>query len=432
MIGALLAILMFFVLVALVRATSVTGRDEKLMRLMIAGYLARLIVQAFSRDLSLFSHGGGGDYMVYELWALEINRFWGFAGVQYVTADDIPLIGPTSLPPNLFALVIALNGGEPTPLGCTAIVAVMGCLTCLNLYRLAVDLGADPRRALTLAGVLLFSPAFLLYTSDMYKDGLVLFVTTGAVSSSIRLARRFSVGELISGALFLLALWHIRFYLVFVAAAPLVVGLTGVKSRSVVRPLFAMLLLGAAFATTLAATDVVDTVSQRADAAFEKGTNKATREINASGGSGVSFDDGGNAWGAMGPKLAYTILSPFPWAGGSVGFHIGKIDTLLWYFILWRSWIAAKRLWREDRATLLMFLAFIIPILIMYATSFSNVGLMLRQRLSVVMVAAVLAMQSWPKRATAPAGERRLTLDRSVPRRPPGLVPASAVRVGPR
>ena len=84
---------------------------------------------------------------------------------------------------------------------------------------------------------------------------------------------------------------------------------------------------------------------------------------------------------------------------GSVGFNIGKLDAFLWYYLMFRAWKAAKIMWREDRTGLLMLMTFIVPTTFMYATSFANVGLSLRQRLIVVMVTAILAIRSWPAKA---------------------------------
>jgi hypothetical protein len=339
-------------------------------------------------------------------------RLWSFSGLEYVSGDDMDGLGETSLPPNLFALVFTLNGGDTTTFGCTAIIAAMACLTCLNLYLLGVELGAEQRPAMLLMATQLFSPAFLLYSSDMFKDGIVLFFATGAVASAIRLARRLSVTQLVVGALFLWALWYVRFYLVFLVSSTLLVGLAGFRSRSAARPVIAALLLAAAFVIVLTTTDAVDSVTETANATFAKGTGANVLESNASSGSGVVFDDGGSPWGAIGPKLAYMIFSPFPWAGGSLGFQIGKLDTFVWYFILWRGLKAARPMWRRDRVGLLMLLTFIGPMTVAYATTFANVGLSLRQRMVIVMMTSVLAMQSWPRRLLPATTSRAVALRR--------------------
>src|SRR5262249_16691103 len=131
------------------------------------GYLVRLTLQTFVRNLPLFSHGVGGDHETYEKWAKAIVLIWEHSGFEYITETQPWQLGQTSLPSNVFALIFWANG-EPTRLGCTAVVAFAACLTCFNLHELALELGADSKSALRVLVLTLFGPAFLMYTSDTY------------------------------------------------------------------------------------------------------------------------------------------------------------------------------------------------------------------------------------------------------------------------
>jgi hypothetical protein len=42
-----------------------------------------------------------------------------------------------------------------------------------------------------------------------------------------------------------------------------------------------------------------------------------------------------------------------------------------------------------------MFVSFLVPTTVMYATIMTNIGLIVRERMAIVMVASVLAMLSW-------------------------------------
>ena len=281
-------------------------------------------------------------------------------------------------------------------MGCTALVAFCAALTCLNLYRLAVELGADDGMAFRVAAIVLFSPAFLFYTSDMYKDGLVLLLISGALGSAFRLVRRLSVLHVVLGALSLLGLWYVRFYLVFVTIVPLLVGLSGLGSKSVARPMFAAVLGALAFLVIETTTGFFGEMTETGNSAFALATSEAALEGNAAAGSGVSFGDGGAAFGSLGPKILYTLFAPFPWQSGSIGLQLGKIEVLLWYYLLYRAWKSGRRLWREEPVLLLMFLSFLLPSTIMYATIMTNIGLIVRERMAIVMIGSVLATLSWP------------------------------------
>ncbi|HEU4404289.1 MAG TPA: hypothetical protein VFS43_03220 [Polyangiaceae bacterium] len=417
MFGLLLALAGPFVLALVVRAGQ--PRDARgappVLAVLLAAYGLRMLLQSFVRDLPIFSYGTGGDWYGYELLASTIARMWEFSSIRYMSANDLPLMGPTSLPPNVFALVIYLNG-EKTRAGCVAVIALVSCLTAYNLYRLSVEMGADPKPAFWLMVAMLFSPNFLYVTCDLFKDGLVVFFTVAALGSSFRLARRFSLLHLAIGLVSIFLLRQVRFYLVFLTAAPLLVGLLGLRSKSAWRPIIAAAAVAAAAVAVSSASTVFEELGTEADQTFTFATQADVRAFNARGGSGVTFDDGGSPFGALGPKILYTLFSPFPWQGGSLAMQIGKIDAVLFYYILYRAWLAARRLWREDRRTLVMFLTFLVPVTVAYATTMANVGLILRQRIPLVFVAAWLASLSWvPGAARARAAELLPGLARARP-----------------
>jgi hypothetical protein len=242
--------------------------------------------------------------------------------------------------------------------------------------------------------LLYFSPGFLYYTTGTHKEAFVVVCTIGAVSASIRLTQRLSWPQALMGAFWLLGLWRVRYYLVFVAMLPLVVSFIISRASIAVR---ALALFGAlaALAVVSTSTSFTDDLSDRATRAYDVGTSAGSREWNALGGSGVQFDDNGKAWGALGPKLAYTLFSPFPWTGGSVGLQLGKIDTMLWYYLVYLAIKSGRRLWTEDRVLLLSMLAFLVPTTLLYASTMANIGLIFRQRFPVVLLTACLSARAF-------------------------------------
>jgi hypothetical protein len=401
--GLFLAAACPFVIALVVRAGQARGGRgaPPVLTVLLAAYGLRLLLQSFVRDLPIFSYGTGGDWYGYELLGSTIARIWEFSSIHYISGSELPMMGATSLPPNVFALVIYLNG-EKTRAGCVAVIALVSCLTAYNIYRLSVEMGADPKAAFWLMSALLFSPNYVYVTCDLFKDGLVVFFTVAALGSSFRLARRFSLLHLGIGLVSIFLLRQVRFYLVFLTAAPLLVGLLGLRSQSAWRPLIAAAGAAAVAVAVASASTVFEELGTEADQTFAVATHADVRAFNARGGSGVTFDDGGNPFGALAPKVLYTLFSPFPWQGGSIAMQVGKIDAALFYYMLYRAWLAVRRLWREDRRTLIMFLTFLIPITIAYATTMANVGLILRQRIPVVFVVAWLAALSWAP-SSAPA-----------------------------
>src|ERR1700733_6088337 len=142
MIGPLFAVFFGALLVAIIRVSD-RKPPSGMLQVILGGYLLRLVLQTFIRDVKFFSHEAGGDCSGYELMAIEIARYWRMTGFGFLTQDDLPMVGAASLPPNLAAGTIYLKDGEATRLGCTALIAIAAGLTCYNLYHLAIELGAD-------------------------------------------------------------------------------------------------------------------------------------------------------------------------------------------------------------------------------------------------------------------------------------------------
>lgn len=419
-VGPLLAVLCAAILWGVLVRSGQTREKSAFPAIIMGGYALRLCIQFVIRDLRLFSHvgheGGGGDAVNYEEYAKLIARVWEANGVHYISAEDGFNVGATSLPQNLFAYIIYVNGGEATRLGCTAVIALAAGLTALNIYLLAVTFGAETKNALLVASIFYLQPAFLFYTSDLYKDGLVLCIAFGALGSALRLSFRISLTHIVICIASLFALWYVRFYLIFVTIAPLLVGIAGLGSKKLSRPLVAAIVIGVTGLALAAFTDILQIATERAAETFAQATSTNSIMGNAKGatGSGVIFDDGGSPYGALPAKLAYTLVSPFPWAGGSLGFQLGKLDGFLWYFILYRA-IRATR--HADRRLVLMLATFIIPCTLMYAMTMANVGLIVRQRLVIVAATSILAALYSPKKV-----EKRAM--QATGRRPPRRLPS--------
>ncbi|HMI89346.1 MAG TPA: hypothetical protein VK550_34960 [Polyangiaceae bacterium] len=411
MIGILLALLFGVTLMAIVRMAD-RPNGLSMMGVIMSGYVLRLILQNFVRDIEFFNHRAGGDCQGYEQTGIEIARLWHFVGVNFMTNDELPGLGPTVLPQNLFAGIIYLNAGDATRLGCTALVAFAAGITCFNLYHLALQHGADPSVARWTMALFYLGPTYLHYTSDMFKDGLVACFTVGALASGIRLMRHVSLLHIAIGLLCLWALWYVRSYLIFITVAPLVVGLLGMRSKSIVRPLFGSLALAMLALVAFALTDAGDQVTTSAVGTYEIGVSESALGIHARGGSGVTFDDGGSPYGQLWLKVIYTLFSPFLWASGSFGFQVGKLDVLIICFFVLRAWSASHT--KDLRLVFLMVMTFVIPCTVAYATSMANIGLIARQRLVIVVALAFLASFYRPAPRKAPAeteaSRRRLRL----------------------
>ncbi|MFF4774311.1 hypothetical protein ACFY05_15750 [Microtetraspora fusca] len=341
----------------------------------------------------------GGDNYTYAQRAMEVVAYWKREGFQFVTSDQIPALYSVAVPCNVFALIMYVCGGSAL-LACTSVIALMACALCIVIYRFARLIGADERSSFRLLVLIAFLPAFLLHTSDTFKDGFNVFLVVSCLALAASNVQKFDIRKVLLLAPLLWALWNVRPYMVFMCGLPLVLGFVGARRAL---PFCTLALLAGTLASfTLfsgaAPNAAVETMQQQ----LELGQSEAVRLANAETGSGVVFDDGGNPWSAFLPKLLYTVFSPFPWMGGSVVLQLAKIETLIWYYLIFCAVRGTRQLWGQDRRVLMLLLLFIVPCTVVYATSMANIGLIFRQRMPIVMVVSLLAAVAWSQTRRRP------------------------------
>ena len=391
MLGILLALALPVLLVVMANALVAPADRARFVGLLLVAYGARLAAFWISMNVEFFTNGGtSGDWVQYQVLGDMTAKMWNLRGFFYATKEDIIWIGHASLPVNIFALVFYLNG-EVTMIGGAVIVVFFTCLNSLNAYSLAIECGADREKAFRITAVMLFLPSFVLYTCHMYKDGLVIFFVFGALAAAIRLSKKFSVLQLAIAVTCFASLYLVRNYLLFVAAGPVLVGLVGLNGKAFGRTLLAIFALSIIGLTIAAASNIFT----EAQTTFEMGTSANVVNSNARGGSGVQFDDGGNPWATLPIRIIVTLFAPFPWEGGSLGFHIGKIDAAVTTFLAYKAFRGLPQLWRKDRTLVAIILLFVVPLTVAYALGLANVGLVLRQRMPIVFVFSFLATIVW-------------------------------------
>ncbi|GAA3088745.1 hypothetical protein [Streptosporangium carneum] len=365
----------------------------KALPVLLVAFTARIAVHVL-----LMRNGGnwyGGDNLTYEFTAAEIVEEWKRSGVHFVDTGQGDALKSVAVPCNLFAFIMYLCGGKAA-LACTAAVALLACGLCIVMYRFARLLGADDRSAFLLLVISAFTPAFLVHTSDMFKDGFNAFLVVACLGLACSNLRRFDIRKLAVLAPLLWALWHVRPYMVFMCAPSLALSLMGSRRAPSLRAVALLsVLLAAVLALVGGAADggPFGTMQEQ----LEYGQSDDLRRAVANEESGVTFEDSGSPWGALGPKLLYTLLSPFPWMEGSMTLQLGKLEVIVWYYLLYSAVRGARRLWSRDRGMFWTLLLFIVPSMVVYATTMANIGLIFRQRMPIIMVTSLLSAIAWTR-----------------------------------
>lgn len=394
MFGVFLAFFLAGLLIVIIRSIQEADDKNPVLLVLMGGYLIRLFLRMIVRNLAFFSDGqtvGGGDSVQYEELASGVTTIWNLTGMHYVTTAEYPGLGQVPFVANLFAFVEYLNGGY-SAIGNVSIVAFLACLTSFILYRCYVR--EDPERVFSfrMMCLVLFSFSFLAYTTDTYKDGILIFLVVAIYGVLITADSKNSWWLLPCVAACFFALNGTRFYLVYAMLLPVAVRLLGFQRRKIFNfgyLFFVCSLMAVASFGLLKISDF----SLSAREVFENNlTNVAAHKQGMSVGSGVDIDGGEFSWTTYPAKILYTVFAPFPWESGSMGVHIAKIEMLLWWYVIYWAWKKTRVLLKEDPMMCLMFLVFIVGMTLAYSTTFVNLGLIFRQRLPIFFVASILAV----------------------------------------
>ncbi|GII83255.1 hypothetical protein Ssi03_12450 [Sphaerisporangium siamense] len=394
----LIVVLIVAALVVAVRAGLDAPVARRVLPVLLAAFAARLAAHVMLKGGALFDYGG--DNVLYDLWAQEIADQWKRDGISYVTVNGAGRLYGAALHCNLLALLRYICDG-PVPLASAALMALLACLLCVVMYRFARMLGADDRGAFWLLVVVAFMPGFLLHTSDSYKDGVNALLVVASLAVGVSLTRRCTLGKLLTLVPLLWALWNIRPYMAFMCVLPLALGISGLRQVVSLRSLVVLTALAMVVLFRfdfVMQSEPIEAMRDQLEYAQSPDVQRSNAGVSGwRNGSGVGFEDDGSPWGALGAKLVYTLLSPFPWTPGSLALQLGKIDTCLWYLLLCFGLAGGRRLWRRDRRTLLILLLFLVPSALAYATTMANIGLIARQRIPLVMVTSLLCALAWSR-----------------------------------
>ncbi|MGA7123579.1 MAG: hypothetical protein WBY94_25980, partial [Polyangiaceae bacterium] len=98
---------------AIIAASNISQRpnlDSRVTALLLGNYVLRLALAPWTKDINAFT-SAPTDFYGYEWSAGIIARLWQYGSIHYVGGDEIPSLENTSLPSNIFACVVYLNGG---------------------------------------------------------------------------------------------------------------------------------------------------------------------------------------------------------------------------------------------------------------------------------------------------------------------------------
>jgi hypothetical protein len=381
-IGAVLVATLIAAGVSLIISRS-TEDVQYLQKIFIIGLLLRTTLGFFIDALELQPFFGGDaytydflGYRVVEVWLgrADLGDFWTIRatntvdpgwGMNYIIAAVYICVGRNMLAGQFFCSVI-------------------GAATAPVVYVLAQKLYHNKRVSRIAALIVAISPSFLIWSAQMLKDGLIVFLLAVIILMILKLQENYNYLSILILIISLFGVLSLRFYIFYIVviavAGSFLVGFNNSFS-SMIRRLIVVFVLGMAL--------VYLGVLQRIDYEYnEYGSlervNNARKDLASRGESGFGQDmDVSTVEGAtfaLPVGFLYLMLAPFPWQVTNVRQLITLPDVFIWWALLP---FMVKGLWftiKTRLRTTIAIIIFTILLTLIYSLFQGNVGTAYRQR----------------------------------------------------
>ncbi len=373
------------------------GGDRKLFlqRLYVLAFLVRYSFAVFI-DVFSFRAFLSGDSTTYNNAGVYLMNIWygipnDQMGIYYQGFSSAIGWGMTYF----VASVYSLTGVEM--FAPQAICIVLGAATPPLVYFCSRQIFNNDKSAKIAAILVAFYPAFVIWTSQLLKDGLIVFFLVLAVTMGLLIREKFSFPALVTLVISLLAILSLRFYVFYIV----VVALGGAylvnfsKSGKVMIRSVAVLTLVAIGLAYYFSTDTggrdIQSVSFESLEASRKGAEKAGSGF----GDEVDYDSTEGVLSALPVGLSYSLFAPFPWQFNRMVYLIVLPDMVIWwcsipFLIIGLSYTIKYKL--RDAMSLLLFC---LLLAIGYGLFQGNIGTAYRHRIQIQVFLFIFVAVGW-------------------------------------
>jgi Dolichyl-phosphate-mannose-protein mannosyltransferase len=365
--------------------------SEFLTNLFLVALLARLLFGTLLHvyDWRNFFGGDADTYDVYGNWLMEIwfgldndtaiktnNSGWG---MPYLVAAIYSVVGR-----NIFAA--------------QCFCGVIGAATAPLVYNCAYQIFGNRRVGKISALLVALYPAFIIWSGQLLKDGLIVFLLVLTITMILQLQKKFSYQAVIVIVLALFGILSLRFYIFYMvgvaAVGSFVIGLSS-STQSIIKKLIILVLIGFGLTYLGVLRNAEKDIDQYTN--LERIQQSRADLARASSGFGqdidVSTTEG--AISAIPIGFVYLMFAPFPWQMNSLSQLMTLPDMLIWWgmmiFLVRGLIYSIKHRLRNSIAVLM----FSLMLTIGYCIFQGNVGMAYRQRTQIQVFLFMFGAVGW-------------------------------------
>jgi hypothetical protein len=338
----------------------------------------------------------GGDALTYDESGWALSQYWlgkgeltgqmyfqsiGTAwGMTYLTAALYTVIGRNIFAAQSFCAVIGA-AIAPTVFYCSR--RIFGNLSSAKFAAIAVAV----------------FPSFIIWTGQLLKDGLIIFMLVVTITMVLSLQEKFSYAALATVLASLFGILSLRFYIFFMVVVAVggsfLVGIS-TSNRSILRRTLVLVALGVAltyFGMLRSAQTQFETFGSldRIQGSRMDLARSASSGYNEE--SDVSTTEG--ALSAIPLGFTYLMFAPFPWQAANLRQTITIPDVLVWWAMMPFLVLGIVYTVRNRLRNAFPVLIFSLLLTLAYSITQGNVGTAYRQRAQIQVFLFVLVGVGW-------------------------------------
>ncbi len=375
-----------------------TDEKEFVTTLFLTALVVRLIFGLFVHVYELRGFFGG-DAISYDIYGGVIRDYWlGLVDSRDPLFERATL---TNLPGwgihYLIAAIYLVTGKNI--LAAQSFCAVVGAATAPMVYFCSGKIFSNRNVAKTAALSVAFFPSFIIWSSQLLKDGLIIFLLVLVITMVLQLQEKISYPAIVVLVLSLFGIISLRFYIFYMVAVAVagsfVIGLSH-KKTSIFRRAALLVVIGIGL-TYLG-------VIRNASTDFERYGNLerlqiSRKDLARSAESGFGEDvDVSTTEGALSTipvGFAYLMFAPFPWQISSLRQAITLPDVLLWWAMIPLMISGIMFAVRHQLRSAFPILIFSLVLTVAYSIFQGNVGTAYRQRTQIQVFLFMFIAVGW-------------------------------------
>lgn len=378
-----LLIVLFFSGIFLFAFRSYTHEKRFITNLFLAALAVRLVVGVAIEMLELREFFGGDAITYDHAGSVLVNLWFGVPN-----SDSWEVIKASSMTGSgwgmnyLVGFVYLIVGRNIFAAQCFC--AVVGAATAPMVYFCANSMFENRRVGRYAAIVAGFFPAMIIWSSQLLKDGLIIFMLVLAMTMVIQLQKRVNVFAILLLGFSLFGILSLRFYIFYMVVVAVVGSfLVGASrsNRAIVGRVFGLVVLGIG----LTYFGVIRTASSDLEKfgsleRIQQSRLDLARAAKTGFGSDADVSTPEGAIATLPIGLAYLMLAPFPWQATNLRQGITVPETFVWWAML--PLIISGLLYsiRHRLRNALPVVIFALMLTLSYAIFQGNVGTAYRQR----------------------------------------------------